>query len=498
MRCYQVLSASILLAGPGVLMSMFLTCAATIAVFGFGSTICITDSMTGLEDCEAETAYPLSSHLLLGGMLAATDPVAVCAVLRDLGAGHRGQHSAARPRPALSPFVCSHHSSLARPTGAPDKLNFMIAGESLLNDGTAVVAFLVMQVTFITIRMTSIAAAHLDAAAAADSSRLLPQLVAGGCATSFASVVVMTVRLAGGGVLFGLLMSAFVYHFIKHSNNKNIEISSLVVGTYATFWVAESLLGVSGVLATVVYGVQTARTSFLSMSEEAHHANHAVWGEIGYIATSMIFFLAGVVTSHKLDALVGDTANLLGDLTSTDSEHGLIDQALRSLVMWVLLTLIRAFVITALSPILTKTGYGLSWKEAAVMVWGALRGAVSLSLALLVDGNEFISQASRELIFLQTIGAVSLTLLINGTTAGMVYKALEVYPPNPFRPVLATQGLRNLQREISKTIEALDSHWFHSNANLSCVVRDHPHGNIRIHVFDLPIRALLRATSMTH
>merc|ERR1740117_2284558 len=70
---------------------------------------------------------PVAIHLLLGGMLAATDPVAVCAVLRDLG--------------------------------APDKLNFMIAGESLLNDGTAVVAFLVMQ------------------------------LVAGGCATSFASVV---------------------------------------------------------------------------------------------------------------------------------------------------------------------------------------------------------------------------------------------------------------------------------------------------------------------
>lgn len=51
--------------------------------------------------------------MLLGGMLAATDPVAVCAVLNDLG--------------------------------CPDKLNYMIAGESLLNDGTAVVAFMVMQ-----------------------------------------------------------------------------------------------------------------------------------------------------------------------------------------------------------------------------------------------------------------------------------------------------------------------------------------------------------------
>ena len=82
-----------------------------------------------------------------------------------------------------------------------------------------------------------------------------------------------------------------------------------------------------------------------------------------------------------------------------------------------------------------------SAKEAAVMVWGGLRGAVSLSLALLVDGNHLIGDRAREMIFLQTTGIVALTLIINGTTSGMVYKALQVYPPNPFKPVLATQSL---------------------------------------------------------
>ena len=88
-------------------------------------------------------------------MLAATDPVAVCAVLNDLG--------------------------------APDKLNFMIAGESLLNDGTAVVAFMVMQG------------------------------VAGGCGTTAAEVTFSLVKLAGGGVLWGLMMAVMTYHFVKHS-----------------------------------------------------------------------------------------------------------------------------------------------------------------------------------------------------------------------------------------------------------------------------------------
>eukprot|EP01052_Picozoa_sp_SAG31_P069671 SAG31_NODE_28502_length_409_cov_0.983871_1_plen_76_part_10 len=68
--------------------------------------------------------------------------------------------------------------------GCPDKLNYMIAGESLLNDGTAVVAFIVMN------------------------------SVAGGCPTTAVGVFASLVRLAGGGVVWGLLMAAGCYRFI--------------------------------------------------------------------------------------------------------------------------------------------------------------------------------------------------------------------------------------------------------------------------------------------
>eukprot|EP01051_Picozoa_sp_SAG22_P016443 SAG22_NODE_2324_length_2712_cov_2.484118_1_plen_747_part_10 len=363
----KVLKASALLAGPGVAMSMFLTAGLSMAVFGFETT-CLLDPHTGAEVCEDQ--LPVAAHLLLGGMLAATDPVAVCAVLNDLG--------------------------------APDKLNFMIAGESLLNDGTAVVAFFVMQG------------------------------VAGGCGTTFFDVTLMLVRLAGGGILWGLAMAVGTYHFIKHSDNPQVEISAIVLGTFVTFWAAENVLHVSGVLGTVVYGVQTARTSFLAFDEESHHANHAFWHEVGYVATAMIFFLAGVISEHKLEVFVAKHGELelLGLVSADERTLGhlgfLTGQFMLSFVLYVGLHLIRAFVIGALSPVLQQTGYGLSAKEATVMVWGGLRGAVSLSLACLVDGNHLIGERSREMIFIQTIAIVSLTLLINGTTAGMVYKALQV------------------------------------------------------------------------
>ena len=408
----KVLMSSILLAGPGVGVTMFLCAGTTMALFGFAEE-CVkeVDHVTHEEVEVCEEQLPVPVHLLLGGMLAATDPVAVCAVLNDLG--------------------------------CPDKLNFMIAGESLLNDGTAVVAFMVMQ------------------------------SVAGGCSTDAAGVAMALIRLAGGGVCWGLFMSACAYQGIRKLRDPNIEITTLVFCTLATFWIAENVIGVSGVLGTVVFGVQTARTSFIAMDEHTHHANHAFWGEVGYVATSIIFILAGVKSRDKIARFIDEAANTV-DTTGTDDEFHLQNQMALNFVLWFILGLIRAFTVLLLSPILTRIGYGLTAKEAAVMVWGGLRGAVSLSLALLVDGNHLIGMRAREMIFLQTVGIVTLTLVINGTTSGIVYKALQVYPPNPFRPVLATQGLRNLQLEMDKFINNLGKHWFHGNADVPTVAKLFP------------------------
>jgi NhaP-type Na+/H+ or K+/H+ antiporter len=410
----KVLVSSIILAGPGVGLSMFATAGTSMALFGFENE-CATiplesghwmlahepelmDLDDGVEVCR--DSLPIPVHLLLGGMLAATDPVAVCAVLNSLG--------------------------------CPDKLNYMIAGESLLNDGTAVVAFLVMQ------------------------------SVAGGCGTDAAHVLLALVRLAGGGLVFGLFMAACTYQFTKQVNNPNIEISAVVAATFFTFWYAENIAGVSGVLGTVVFGVQTARTSLLAMDEHSHHASHAFWSEVGYLATAMIFMVAGVASNEKINRFLDETTTTLD---TDDGEFHVGHQISMNFVLYIILTFIRAAVVGAFAPILTKIGYGLTWKEAFVMVWGGLRGAVSLSLALLVDGNHLINERSRELIFMQTVGIVSLTLLINGSTSGMVYKALQVYPANPFRPLLATQGLRNLQLEIEKQVAKMKDHWFHGNAD---------------------------------
>jgi NhaP-type Na+/H+ or K+/H+ antiporter len=446
----KVLLSSILLAGPGVLLTMGLCALTTMLLFGFANECMVEEDhithtrfVVGTEEWQECKDYtgdapparctvcqdsspktdqlPVSVHLLLGGMLAATDPVAVCAVLNDLG--------------------------------CPDKLNYMIAGESLLNDGTAVVAFLVMQ------------------------------SVAGGCDTGAAQVSIALLRLAGGGVLWGMFMAACAYQAMKHMREPNVEITITVFCTFTTFWMAENILGVSGVLGTVVFGVQTARTSLLAMDHHSHHASHAFWSEVGYVATSIIFILAGVKSRDKISRFIDEVANNIGGGDDTDEEFSVSHQLLFCFLLWIALGIIRALVVMAFSPILKHIGYGLTWKEAVVMVWGGLRGAVSLSLALLVDGNHLIGDRAREMIFLQTTGIVTLTLVINGTTAGLVYKALEVYPPNPFRPALATQGLRNLQLEMDKYMSGLSSHWFHFKANITLLKAIMPNFS-EAHLFD--------------
>lgn len=48
------------------------------------------------------------------------------------------------------------------------------------------------------------------------------------------------------------------------------------------------------------------------------------------------------------------------------------------------------------SPLLKRMGYGLTWRNAAVMTWGGLRGAVSLALALLVFRTDGMEEAGRK------------------------------------------------------------------------------------------------------
>lgn len=61
------------------------------------------------------------------------------------------------------------------------------------------------------------------------------------------------------------------------------------------------------------------------------------------------------------------------------------------LLLWLTLLLIRAAVVLCFYPVLDVLGYGLHWKDALVLVWGGLRGAVGLAMGIVADEAEFTS-----------------------------------------------------------------------------------------------------------
>eukprot|EP00466_Bigelowiella_natans_P003597 jgi/Bigna1/134069/aug1.23_g8777 len=318
---------ALLLAGPGVVISMILSCLAARYCFDYN--------------------WDWTTALLFGAILSATDPVAVVALLRDLGVSKR--------------------------------LATLIEGESLFNDGTAFVFFLVW-IEFL------------------EGNELSP-----------GEIAVELVRLALGGFCFGLACAIPALMWLQMVfDNPAIETTITFGSAYICFWFAESAqpgIHVSGVLAIVALGLAMNRFKFF-ISVESEETVHHFWEMIGFVANTLIFFISGIVVVQRM---FGDNENI-----KLGRDFGYL------IMIYVLIHVIRGTTIFLLSPIMARLGYGFDWRIGTVLCYGGLRGAVGLALALIVDLNRSIDDEISDLILFHTAGIVTLTLLINGSTTGIV------------------------------------------------------------------------------
>lgn len=230
--------------------------------------------------------------------------------------------------------------------GAQPKLSHMIEGESLLNDGSAVVIFLVFK--------------GLVEHKLQDASSVLV----------VAKVGAMVLRLAGGAVIAGLLFSYVVYAWMRRTRNlpANIEISVMVLSVYAVFYLSEHWLGASGVLATVMFGLNLAKHRHLAMTPGTEEKNEVVWEEIAYLANGFTFALAGVILRRVVfEDHVGEFDP---DSVAAEEKFERGTQFGYAVALYFILFLIRLLVIYAHYPLMvkcTKQGYQVEFKEVSVM-----------------------------------------------------------------------------------------------------------------------------------
>jgi CPA1 family monovalent cation:H+ antiporter len=187
----------------------------------------------------------LSSALVFGALIAATDPVAVVALFRQIG--------------------------------APKQLSVIVEGESLFNDGTAIVVFNLML------------AAALPAAG---GSTQTGGIVAG---------IVDIVRVSAGGLVIGAGLGWLVAQLIARLDDYLIETTLTTVLAFGAYLVAERL-HVSGVLAVVTAGIISGNYGPQGMSPTTRIVLFNFWEYLAFVANSLVFLLIGLDVNLPLSA----------------------------------------------------------------------------------------------------------------------------------------------------------------------------------------------------
>ncbi len=332
-------------------------------------------------------SWSMGVALLFGALISATDPVAVVALLKEKSSRKR--------------------------------LETLIEGESLLNDGTAIVFFSLFY-----------------GFALGEITEISPFSLVG------KFVWVVTAGL-GTGIVVGWAALWVIGRLI---NQPLIEITLSIAAAYLSFIIAESL-SVSGVVALVALALMFSTFGRVRISPEISHFLHQFWEMMTYIANTLIFLIVGII---------------IMTYASFDNPKLWLTLAL----LYVALILIRSASVLILMPILARIGVGITRQKATVLVWGGLRGAVALSLALSLAQDTAVPLQLREQILFLTAGIVFLTIVINGSTMGWLLSLLNLDKLPPAKDASVHKARLKLNSQLNDYCNSLVNNPFFDKIDL--------------------------------
>lgn len=355
----KTLANATLLSAPGLIICMLLTGALMMGVATF---------IPGFE------SWTWAFALMFGALISATDPVAVVALLHELKTSKR--------------------------------FSTLVDAESLLNDGTGIVCFMLF----------------FGAYAAEEATH--------------ASPVITFIREVGLSTLLGFLLARIVIWFITRINSEEmVQNSVIILAAYLTFILSQYYLGVSGVIALVAFGLTVTYIGKPRLKPQVNTFMEHFWELLTYIANTLIFILVGVVIAEKVDFSWGALGVLI--------------------LIYIALNFIRFAMIMLLYPVMKRLGYGLTRRESVILTWGGLRGALAMTLALMVSYTPAIPEDIRSQVLFFTAGIVTLTLCINATTMRALLNRLGLTHVPSARTMLAYRIEKSIRENSEKYLEGL-------------------------------------------
>ena len=234
------------------------------------------------------------------------------------------------------------------------------------------------------------------------------------------------VQKAIGGSAIGFVAGSVIVLLLyllnrRYSREENIVQVLAVFGTvYLNYYVAEVICETSGVIATLCAGLFV---KFFGRSEiNDIHLMDDFFSIIEHILNTILFSLGGLVWGKTL--FINITK---GFIKWTDVGY--------LVFLYVMLHVIRGLLFAAVYPITVRVGLGTNWKETSFQIYGGLRGAVGIALAIALENEviEFEKDENYDVegeykavsrMYFMVGGIAFLTLFINGATAGPLLKRL--------------------------------------------------------------------------
>ncbi|UCH20631.1 MAG: sodium:proton antiporter [Deltaproteobacteria bacterium] len=278
---------------------------------------------------------PLIYCLLFGALISPTDPIAVLGILKK--------------------------------AGVPKSLETKITGESLFNDGVAVVVFLVF----------------LEIARGTHNITVI-------------SIAGLFIKEAVGGVAFGLAVGAVAYWMLKTVDNYQVEVLITLALVTGGFALADAL-DISGPIAIVVAGLLIGNHGrLLAMSNRTREHLDTFWELVDEVLNAVLFVLIGlevlVLTFNRMYFIAG--------------------------LLLIPLLLIARFLSVGFPVVILRLLRSFSPNVVKILTWGGLRGGISVALALSLPPGK-----NREIILAITYVIVVFSIIVQGLTIGKLVQA---------------------------------------------------------------------------
>src|SRR5215218_8807901 len=297
---------------------------------------------------------------------------------------------------------------IGRRLGLPRRLSTVIEGESLINDGTALVIY-----------------------------RVAVGAVAG--SFSLAEAGLKFVAGAAGGVAIGLAVGWVIAEIRRRLDDPPIEVTISILTGYAAYVPAERA-GASGVLAAVTVGIYIGWRAPDISNARQRVAGYSMWTILTFLLNALLFVLIGLQLPLILEGLEDEP---LGELIGTAAAVAVVVIVTR--ILWVHGS---TFLIRALDRRESQLARRGTWKGRMVVGWAGLRGAVSLAAALALPAD---FPARDQLLFI-TFVVILVTLVLQGLTLPAVIRWSGVHDDG----AEAREELLARRRATEAALEHLD------------------------------------------